>query len=129
MIKTSWLFTLAFWILLIGCQKSDYYSEEGELVKMGNECITEIICQIPNSTEEVTHTISVPPHEMCYDLVNDPLNQRGYVNKVMSTHPDDWEDYMNWTAYEHDPQLIYVINNSVEEITCVNSYIERSSLE
>jgi len=123
---TVFIIELCISLLISGCDKikvsEEYYNEQGGLVKMSDTCLSEIICQIPNTTEVKP---DIPSHELCYDLINDLEDIRGQTDKVLKEHPNDWEEYIDWTPHKFDPKILFMTNNNVTEITCENVYIKR----
>lgn len=106
-------------ILFVGCgPKICEESKKCVEYEIVNEpCLSHIIYHIPNGTNE---TFNIPltlyAHELCYDFNKDEDNIKEEVNKVFEEHPDDWEDYINWTPHNTDPKIL-VVEDNVTEIT------------
>ncbi len=126
--KIITLIGICMLILLVGCnQEESYYDEQGNLIKMDDKCLKEIVCQAPNTTETITFDFNLLAHESCYDLINDPDDGRGRIDRLLKEHPNNWSKYL--TPHKLDPTIRMVTNNNLTEITCENIYIERSELE
>ena len=125
--KQPILFGMCILILLSGCsnQEKIYYNEQGDMIKMTDECLIEMRCQIPNTTQEMIFEPELLAHEMCYDLVNDPDNVKEGVDKIFEEHPDDWENYL--TPNKLDPKITFIPNNNISEIICEKIYIDRET--
>ncbi|MCH8325744.1 MAG: hypothetical protein IIB83_04155, partial [Bacteroidetes bacterium] len=117
-------------LVVSGCcekEKEPYYNEQGALTRFSDKCLKEIICQVPDINVTETINFELAAHESCYDLINDPDDLRGEVDRMMKEHPDNWSKYI--TPHKLDPTIRMITNNNLTEITCENVYIDRSELK
>lgn len=64
----------------------------------------------------------IDTEDLCYDFNTDPLGLKAEVDRIFEEHPDDWEDYINWTTTSFDPKVTVLETSNVTEVKRVNIF-------
>lgn len=109
--------------LVAGCSVDEtHYLEDIEIpekydwkVKKCTEaCLSHIIYHVPETWTSGGVGINFDVNELCYDVVNDPDNIRGEVDKVYEDYPEDPLGNMDWTPHALDPIVLFSFENITE---------------